>query len=135
MIFIFHLRFSTNDNISIDVKLFIFLTNYVEVMPPTTTTTTKSTTEIILPPPITTTRRPRRNKNRRKNRNKRPKEQLQFEQTVEKKDQNGRVIEEVNHISFVINEEKGKKERYIYEIIKLKNDWAPCWFLNLVEKY
>ena len=89
-------------------------------MPPTTTTTTKSTTEIILPPPITTTRRPRRNKNRRKNRNKRPKEQLQFEQTVEKKDQNGRVIEEVNHISFVINEEKGKKERYIYEIIKLK---------------
>ena len=99
-------------------------------MPPTTTTTTKSTTEIILPPPITTTRRPRRNKNRRKNRNKRPKEQLQFEQTVEKKDQNGRVIEEVNHISFVINEEKGKKERYIYEIIKLKNDW----FLNLVKK-
>ena len=99
-------------------------------MPPTTTTTTKSTTEIILPPPIMTTRRPRRNKNRRKNRNKRPKEQLQFEQTVEKKDQNGRVIEEVNHISFVINEEKGKKERYIYEIIKLKNDW----FLNLVKK-
>ena len=89
-------------------------------MPPTTTTTTMSTTEIILPPPIMTTRRPRRNKNRRKNRNKRPKEQLQFEQTVEKKDQNGRVIEEVNHISFVINEEKGKKERYIYEIIKLK---------------
>ena len=87
-------------------------------MPPTTTTTTMSTTEIILPPPITT-KRPRRNKNRRKNR-KRPKEQLQFEQTVEKKDQNGRVIEEVNHISFVINEEKGKKERYIYEIIKLK---------------
>ena len=95
-------------------------------MPPTTTTTTKSTTEIILPPPITTTRRPRRNKNRRKNRNKRPKEQLQFEQTVEKKDQNGRVIEEVNHISFVINEEKGKKERYIHEIIKLRNDWTPC---------
>jgi len=79
-------------------------------MPPTTTTTTKSTTEIILPPPIMTTRRPRRNKNRRKNRNKRPKEQLQFEQTVEKKDQNGRVIEEVNHISFVINEEKGSYE-------------------------
>ena len=83
-------------------------------MPPTTTTTTKSTTEIILPPPITTTRRPRRNKNRRKNRNKRPKEQLQFEQTVEKKDQNGRVIEEVNHISFVINEEKGKKKKDIF---------------------
>ena len=89
-------------------------------MPPTTTTATKSTTEIILPPPIMTTKRARWNKNRRRNRNKCPKEQLQFEQTVEKKDQNGRVIEEVNHISFVINEEKGKKERYIYEIIKLK---------------
>ena len=77
-----------------------------EVHPPTTTTTTESTTRIL-------TEKPRR-KNRKRNR-KRQRERHRDQQMKQEKEQadiseaEGHVIEEVNHISFIINEDKGSK--------------------------
>jgi hypothetical protein len=102
----------------------ILFHNFLEVLPPTTTTTTTttvSTTEIILPPP---TRRPRR-KNRKRNR-KRQREQNggqhhpeDAEEESDDMENEGEetVFEEVNHISFTINEGKGNKSR-----VKLKHN-------------
>ena len=76
-----------------------------EVHPPTTTTTTESTTRIL-------TEKPRR-KNRKRNR-KRQRERHRDQQMKQEKEDadiseaEGHVIEEVNHISFIINEDKGK---------------------------
>ena len=76
----------------------------LEVHPPTTTT--ESTTQII-------TEKPRR-KNRKRNRKRqreRHREQHQDQQDedvpLEEISEEGQVIEEVNHISFIINEDKG----------------------------
>ena len=87
--------------IALKNQLEIFI---LEVHPPTTTT--ESTTQII-------TEKPRR-KNRKRNRKRqreRHREQHQDQQDedapLEEISEEGQVIEEVNHISFIINEDKG----------------------------
>ena len=92
-----------------------------EVAPPTTTTTTTTTTTIATEPPPPTSEKPKRDKKRRRNRKRQRtshRESLNHlddhEQEINdleaKKDDhesNSKVFEEVNHISFIINEEKG----------------------------
>ena len=94
-------------------SLFLFLIS--EVHPPTTTTESSTSTRII---PPQTTRKPRRKGSRNRNR-KRQREQLHRMQNRETTSfspiltEEEKVIEEVNHISFIINEEKGEFGKYI----------------------
>ena len=92
------------------VKIIFKITSLIttEVHPPTTTTTTTTTTTIILPD---STRKPRRRGEKRRRNKKRQREHqraIEEEKEIEELEEEEKVIEEVNHISFIINEEKGK---------------------------
>lgn len=79
------------------------ITYYTEVHPPTTTTT-ESTTQIITEKP----KRKNRKRNRKRQRQRHREQHLDEQQDeIEEISEEGQVIEEVNHISFIINEDKG----------------------------
>jgi len=74
-----------------------------QVHPPTTTTT-ESTTQIITEKP----KRKNRKRNRKRQRQRHREQHLDEQQDeIEEISEEGQVIEEVNHISFIINEDKG----------------------------
>ena len=84
---------------------------FSEVHPPTTTTTTESTSTLT---EHNKPRRKNRKRNRKRQRERHREEQLRnvnenHEENMETEiSEKGQVIEEVNHISFIINEEKGE---------------------------
>ena len=80
------------------------ITYYTEVHPPTTTTT-ESTTQIITEKP----KRKNRKRNRKRQRQRHREQHLDEQQDeIEEISEEGQVIEEVNHISFIINESDSK---------------------------